>query len=97
MEGRPIARVVFGLDGLAAIGSNDLAPLALGVARDSGIGAALFDESDTAVRAAIRDIITSARSAGITSVWVKPAAFDAARRVIGAAERRLLLDAARVG
>ncbi|MGZ4734634.1 MAG: phosphoenolpyruvate synthase [Acidimicrobiia bacterium] len=55
-----------GIDGLS-IGSNDLTQLMLGVDRDSEICAELFDESDAAVLAAIRDIITAAHGAGITS------------------------------
>ncbi len=39
----------------------------LGVDRDSETCADLFDESDAAVLAAIRDIIAAARDAGITS------------------------------
>lgn len=55
-----------GIDGVS-IGSNDLTQLMLGVDRDSEICSELFDESDTAVLAAIRQIIESAHSAGITS------------------------------
>ncbi len=55
-----------GIDGVS-IGSNDLTQLMLGVDRDSEICAELFEESDAAVLAAIRDIVTAARSAGITS------------------------------
>ena len=55
-----------GIDGVS-IGSNDLTQLMLGVDRDSEICAELFDESDAAVLAAIRDIIAAAREAGITS------------------------------
>ena len=55
-----------GIDGVS-IGSNDLTQLMLGVDRDSEICAELFDESDVAVLAAIRDIIAAARAAGITS------------------------------
>lgn len=55
-----------GIDGVS-IGSNDLTQLMLGVDRDSEICSELFDESDAAVLAAIRQIIESAQSAGITS------------------------------
>ena len=55
-----------GIDGVS-IGSNDLTQLMLGVDRDSEICSELFDESDTAVLAAIRQIIESAHGAGITS------------------------------
>ena len=55
-----------GIDGVS-IGSNDLTQLMLGVDRDSEICADLFDASDRAVLAAIHDIITAARDAGITS------------------------------
>jgi pyruvate,water dikinase len=55
-----------GIDGVS-IGSNDLTQLMLGVDRDSETCADLFDESDAAVLAAIRDIVVAARGAGITS------------------------------
>jgi pyruvate,water dikinase len=55
-----------GVDGVS-IGSNDLTQLMLGVDRDSDICAELFDESDAAVLAAIRDIISGCRRAGMTS------------------------------
>ncbi|MGZ8751653.1 MAG: phosphoenolpyruvate synthase [Acidimicrobiia bacterium] len=55
-----------GIDGIS-IGSNDLTQLMLGVDRDSETCADLFDESDAAVLAAIRDIVAAAGDAGITS------------------------------
>lgn len=48
-----------------SIGSNDLTQLLLGVDRDSGPMAHLFDESDPAVKTAIREVIERAHSAGI--------------------------------
>ncbi len=55
-----------GIDGVS-IGSNDLTQLMLGVDRDSGICAELFDERDAAVLDAIRRIIEAARANGLTS------------------------------
>ena len=48
-----------------SIGSNDLTQLILGVDRDSGSMAHLFDESDPAVKTAIREVIERAHKAGI--------------------------------
>ena len=48
-----------------SIGSNDLTQLILGVDRDSGKMAHLFDESDLAVKTAIREVIERAHRAGI--------------------------------
>lgn len=47
-----------------SIGSNDLTQLTLGVDRDSGPLASLFDESDAAVKWMIRTAITEAHKAG---------------------------------
>jgi pyruvate,water dikinase len=55
-----------GIDGVS-IGSNDLTQLVLGVDRDSEICSELFDETDAAVLDAIAQIISAARTAGITS------------------------------
>ncbi|MGI5132835.1 phosphoenolpyruvate synthase [Pseudonocardia sp. CA-107938] len=55
-----------GIDGVS-IGSNDLTQLILGVDRDSEICAELYDETDEAVLAAIRDIVETATLLGITS------------------------------
>ena len=55
-----------GIHGVS-IGSNDLTQLVLGVDRDSGICAELFDERDEAVMDAIRRIVTAARENGLTS------------------------------
>ncbi len=48
-----------------SIGSNDLTQLILGVDRDAGEMAHLFDENDPAVKTAIREVIQRAHSAGI--------------------------------
>jgi pyruvate,water dikinase len=47
-----------------SIGSNDLTQLTLGVDRDSGELAQLFDEQDAAVKWMIANVITEARKAG---------------------------------
>ena len=47
-----------------SIGSNDLTQLTLGVDRDSGELAGLFDEQDEAVEWMIRSVITAAHKAG---------------------------------
>ncbi|MCC5913380.1 MAG: phosphoenolpyruvate synthase [Balneolaceae bacterium] len=47
-----------------SIGSNDLTQLILGVDRDSGDMAYLFDENDAAIKIAIRDVIKKAHEAG---------------------------------
>ncbi len=47
-----------------SIGSNDLTQLTLGVDRDSGELASLFDEQDAAVKWMISNVITEARKAG---------------------------------
>lgn len=48
-----------------SIGSNDLTQLLLGVDRDSGPMAHLFDENDPAVKTAIREVIERVHRAGI--------------------------------
>lgn len=48
-----------------SIGSNDLTQLVLGVDRDSGAMAHLFDESDPAVKTAVREVIERAHRAGV--------------------------------
>jgi pyruvate,water dikinase len=48
-----------------SIGSNDLTQLTLGVDRDSGSLAALFDERDPAVTTLIAEAIRKAHAAGI--------------------------------
>lgn len=102
-----------------SIGSNDLTQLMLGVDRDSGTLASLFDERDPAVLGAIRDIIQACHQQGITcsicgqapsvypeitenlvqwgihSISVNPDVLSRTRRIIAAAEQRVLLDAAR--
>ncbi|MBS1152700.1 MAG: ppsA2 [Myxococcaceae bacterium] len=55
-----------GIDGVS-IGSNDLTQLMLGVDRDSGVCAELFDEADPAVLDAISRIIKAAQASGLTS------------------------------
>ena len=48
-----------------SIGSNDLTQLVLGVNRDSGGLAPLFDERSEAVKRAIREAVAKAHAAGI--------------------------------
>ncbi len=48
-----------------SIGSNDLTQLTLGVDRDNGTLASLFDERDPAVEATIADLLAKAKKAGI--------------------------------
>ena len=48
-----------------SIGSNDLTQLVLGVDRDSGLLAGLFDERDEAVKRMIAEVIAKAHAAGI--------------------------------
>jgi pyruvate,water dikinase len=48
----------------AKIGSNDLTQLVLGLDRDSGTVAYLFDERDDAVRDMIAEVIQAAKVAG---------------------------------
>jgi pyruvate,water dikinase len=48
-----------------SIGSNDLTQLVLGVDRDSGELAPLFDERNEAVKRAVRQAIAGAHAAGI--------------------------------
>ena len=47
-----------------SIGSNDMTQLALGLDRDSGLIAHLFDERDEAVRALLSMAIRACRAAG---------------------------------
>ena len=47
-----------------SIGSNDLTQLVLGIDRDSGTLAHLFDENDSAVMGLIAQVIEEARKAG---------------------------------
>ncbi len=58
-----IAEFAERFDGFS-IGSNDLTQLVLGVDRDSGLLAGLFDERDPAVMAMVADAIAGAKAAG---------------------------------
>jgi len=55
-----------GVDGVS-IGTNDLTQLVLGVDRDSGVCAELFDPADAAVLATISEIVERARAAGLAT------------------------------
>lgn len=59
-----------------SIGSNDLTQLILGVDRDSGDMAHLFDENDPAVKTAIREVIQRAHQAGIKTGFCGQAPSD---------------------
>ncbi len=102
-----------------SIGSNDLTQLMLGVDRDSGRLASLFDERDPAVLGAIRDIVRGCQEQGIPcsicgqapslypelteklvewgidSVSVNPDVLERTRRILAAAEQRVLLRGTR--
>ena len=64
MQADEFAQLVDGF----SIGSNDLTQLTMGADRDSGIlnNMGYFDERNTAVKRALKTIVTAARNAGIT-------------------------------
>jgi len=57
--------IALGIDGVS-IGSNDLTQMTLGLDRDSGLVAELFDERNKAVMESMRHIIETCKTGGVT-------------------------------
>ena len=82
-----------------SIGSNDLTQLTLGLDRDSGTVARLFDENNPAVRLLIADAITAAHRAQKTDRHLRSGAvrLPGIRRVANGAGNRFDFSESRYG